>query len=121
MVESRNRAPELAALAKDLGATYLVQGGVQQSGDQLRVTLSLLKSDRSIAWASSFDGSFTRIFELQTRMSLALAEAMSVRVGDGQTVAQRPLTDNPEALSEYWKGRAYLDRRLVAERYRFDP
>ena len=113
VVEARNRVPELTALARDLGATYLVQGGVQQSGDQLRVTLSLLKPDRSIAWASSFDGSFSRVFELQTRMSLALGEAMSVRVGDGQNVAQRRPTENPEALSEYWKGRAYLDRRDV--------
>lgn len=113
VVEARNRVPELAALAKDLGATYLVQGGVQQSGDQLRVTLSLLKPDRSIIWASSFDGTFTRIFELQTRMSLALGEAMSVRVGDGQSVAQRRPTENTEALSAYWKGRAYLDRRDV--------
>jgi tetratricopeptide (TPR) repeat protein len=113
VLEARNRVPELAALAKDLGATYLVQGGVQQSGDQLRVTLSLLRPDRTIAWANSFDGALSRIFELQTRMSLALGEAMSVRVGDGHATAQRRPTDTPEALSEYWKGRAYLDRRDV--------
>jgi tetratricopeptide (TPR) repeat protein len=113
VVEARNRASELGDLAKVLGATYMVQGGVQQSGDQLRVTLSLLRPDRSIAWASSFDGSLSEVFDLQTRMSVALGEAMSVRLGDDPKVALRRPTENPEALSEYWKGRAYLDRRDV--------
>jgi len=114
VIEARNRLAESSALAQDLGATYLVEGSVQQSAGRLRVSLSLVKSDRSVAWADSVDGEFEQIFELQSRLANALTNALSVRVSPDQRQRMNArLTSNPEALSAYWRGRTLLERRDV--------
>ncbi len=112
--EARNRNAEPSALARDLGATYLVEGSVQESGGQLRVSLSLVRPDRSVAWADSVDGPFEQIFDLQSKLANALTNALSVRVSPDQRQRMNaPLTSNTEALSAYWRGRALLERRDV--------
>lgn len=112
--EARNRRAESSALARDLGATYLVEGSVQESGGRLRVSLSLVRADRSVAWADSVDGQFEEIFSLQSRLANALTNALAVRVSPEQRERMNaPLTSNPEALSAYWRGRALLERRDV--------
>ena len=114
VVEARNRVPQLAALAKELGATYLVEGGVQESGGRLRVSLSLIRPDRSVAWADSLDGRFEEIFDLQNRLASALATALAVRLSPGERERMTaPPTLRPDALAAYWRGRALLERRDV--------
>jgi serine/threonine-protein kinase len=96
-----------ANTAKDLGATFVIDGSVQQSAGQLRVAINLERADQSIAWGSTFDGTIERVFDLQTRMALAVSEAMSVR----QSANSQPKsTTNADALAAYWRGRAFLDR-----------
>lgn len=110
--DARNRTAESSALARDLGATYLVEGSVQESGGRLRVSLTLVRPDRSVAWGDSVDGQFEHIFDLQSRLAGALTTALAVRVSpdERQRMNQAP-TVNPEALSAYWRGRALFERR----------
>jgi serine/threonine-protein kinase len=98
---------DTAKAVKDLGASFVIDGSVQQSAGQLRVAINLVRADQSIAWGGTFDGTVERVFDLQTRMALAVNEAMSVR----QTANSQPKsTTNAEALAAYWRGRAFLDR-----------
>jgi tetratricopeptide (TPR) repeat protein len=112
--EARLRVKDQAALTKDLGATYLVEGSVQESAGTLRVSLNLVRADRSIAWGDSVEGKFERIFELQSRLASALTNALVIRVSanDRQRMNAQPTT-SPVALAAYWRGRALLDRRDV--------
>lgn len=110
--EARSQHAESSALARDLGATYLVEGSVQESGGRLRVSLNLVRPDRSVAWADSVDGEFERIFDLQSRLAGALTGALAVRVSPDQRQRMNvPPTSNPESLSAYWRGRALFERR----------
>jgi serine/threonine protein kinase/tetratricopeptide (TPR) repeat protein len=92
---------------KDLGASFVIDGSVQQSGNQLRVSINVVRADQSIAWGQTFDGTIDRVFDLQTRMALAVGEALSA--GQPSAVAKPP-TSSPQALDAYWRGRALLDR-----------
>jgi serine/threonine protein kinase/tetratricopeptide (TPR) repeat protein len=97
---------DVDAVMKQLGASYVVDGSVQQSGDQLRIAVNLVQPDHSLAWGRTFDGTIERVFDLQTRMSLALAEAMSA----GRPPVATAAPANQSALEAYWRGRAFLDR-----------
>ena len=97
----------IARAVPALGATYVIDGSVQQSGNALRVAVNLVRADQSIAWGRTFDGTFDRVFDLQTRMALAVGEAMSVK--PPPATAATPATDT-RALEAYWRGRAFLDR-----------
>lgn len=114
VAEARARNKDSAALTKDLGATYLVEGSVQESGGALRVSLNLVKSDRSVAWGDNLEGTFEKIFELQSRLASALTSALVVRVSASErdrTNAQP--TTSPEALAAYWQGRTLFEQRDI--------
>lgn len=96
----------VATAIKELGASYVIDGSVQQSGSQLRIAINLIRKNQSIAWGRTFDGTVDKVFDLQTRMATAVSEAMS---------ASRPATKpaapvDQDALEAYWRGRAFLDR-----------
>ncbi len=115
VAEATSRRRDPVALAQDLDATYLVEGSVQQEGDRLRVTLNLLRPDASVAWGDSVEGLMSAVFDLQSRVAAAVANALEVRLSaeDRQRLAEQPTT-NVEALGAYWQGRAILERRETA-------
>jgi serine/threonine protein kinase/tetratricopeptide (TPR) repeat protein len=104
------KADGAVAAVKELGATHVIDGSVQQSGTELRVAINLIRPDQSIAWGRTFDGSVDRVFDLQTRMALAVSEAMSA----GPPAALPSAPADQSALDAYWRGRALLDRWDVA-------
>jgi serine/threonine-protein kinase len=111
VAEARSRVRDEAALAKDLGASYLVNGSVQESGGTLKISLNLVKPDRTVAWGDSVEGAFDRIFDLQSQLASALTSALAVRVSarELERIKSQPTT-NPDALSAYWRGKALLER-----------
>ena len=114
VAEARARLSDTDALLKALGATLAVEGSVQQAGERLQVSLSLVRPDRSIAWGDSFEGAFAQVFDLQARLAQAVSAALRAHVAglSGAQPADQP-TRNASALEAYWRGRAYLERRDV--------
>jgi serine/threonine-protein kinase len=108
------RETEPSKVAKELGADYLVEGSVQEAGDRVRLSINLVRPDRSVEWGDSVEGLHDRVFELQSRLAAALGRKLSVQVSAAERskLAEQP-TANPEALSAYWRGRAFLDRRDI--------
>lgn len=98
--------PSIAIALKDLGATYVIDGNVQQSGTQLRIAVNLTGKDQKLVWGEIFDGTFDRVFDLQTRMALAVSERMAA--GHPRSTISPPA--NQAALDAYWRGRVFLDR-----------
>ncbi len=114
VAEARGRVKDESALAKDLGATYLVNGGVQASGDVLKVSLNLVRPDRTVAWGESVEGRFEHIFDLQSRLVSTLTSALETRVSASERERMRAQpTTNSAALSAYWRGQALLERRDI--------
>jgi eukaryotic-like serine/threonine-protein kinase len=72
----RARDQDLRTVARELGATWVVDGVVQRSQEQVRVTLSLVHPRSGVvAWSSSYDASFSDVFQLQREVADALATA----------------------------------------------
>jgi tetratricopeptide (TPR) repeat protein len=114
VTEARSRARDEAAVARDLGATYLVSGSVQESGGLLKVSLNLVRPDRTVAWGDSVEGAFDSIFEMQSRLASALTSALVVRVSASDRERMNaPPTTSPQALAAYWQGSALLERTDV--------
>jgi tetratricopeptide (TPR) repeat protein len=114
VTEARSRAKDEAALAKDLGATYVVNGSVQEVAGTLKISINLVKPDRTVAWGESVEGAFEQIFALQSRLSTALTNALVVRVSavERERINAQP-TGSLDALSAYWRGQALFERRDV--------
>jgi serine/threonine-protein kinase len=114
-LETRRRVSGTRALARDLGVTYVVDGGVQRAADHVRVTLNLVRPDDSVAWGEEFDGRFADLFPLQRRMAEALSAALQVTVTRAaRERLERPPAASVDAYADYARARAFLERPDVA-------
>jgi len=98
-------------IARDVGATLVLQGSVQTSGDRMRVNAKLVRPDGSVAWAGETDSPVIDLFTLQSRLAEAVIAGLSVTVSAAERqTAVTPPTRNADALQAYWQGLAFLDR-----------
>jgi len=99
-------------VARDLDASYVVEGNVQRAGAQVRLALNLLRQDGSVAWADAVEGPAEGVFGMQARLAGALGSALSVQMSaTDRARLNTPPTSNADALDAYWRGRALLERR----------
>jgi serine/threonine-protein kinase len=114
-LESDARLSGTRALARDLGVTFVVNGGVQRADNRIRVTLNLVRPDDSVAWGREFDGTFEEFFALQRRMAEDLSAALQVTLTRAQRERlARPPAASVDAYADYSRGRALLERPDVA-------
>jgi serine/threonine protein kinase/TolB-like protein len=96
-----------AAAGRELGADLMLDGRIQRSGDNLRLTVQLVNvKDGRPLWADQYDEKFTDLFKWEDSISQRVAQALALRLsGDVQhRLGKRP-TDNADAYEEYLKGR----------------
>ena len=64
--------------ARELDVTWIVDGSLQRSGEQLRATARLLRAaDGTAAWSGSFDEKFTGVFDIQDLISTRVMQALA--------------------------------------------
>jgi len=80
-------APERdhAAIRRQLGVRYLLEGSVRRSGDRIRVTVRLTEgvAEQQI-WADKFDGTMDDVFALNDRVALAVAGRIDSTIDDAE-------------------------------------
>ena len=102
----------LPAIAKELGVAHILEGSVQKAGDQVRVTVQLIRaaSDAHL-WAETYDRKLTDIFAVESDIAENIARALRARLTpqEQSAVAARP-TDNPAAYEAYLRGLALWNK-----------
>ena len=112
----QDRTLETDDIAGELGATMLVDGRVQRSGDRLRITLSLLEPGAKVVrWQSAYDGTFAEVFSLQREVADAVAGALNLQSAGGGAAAEAAPTSNVEAFADYAQARTFLERPDVKD------
>lgn len=114
-------------VARELGVRYVLEGSVRKAGERLRITAQLIDALRDHhVWSESYDGTMEDIFAVQERVSMAILEALRVRLTSEETrrIEERPF-QTFRAYQYYVRARAdalnateeSLDRALeVTER-----
>jgi tetratricopeptide (TPR) repeat protein len=106
----RDRKQDLAGIARDLDASYLLDGVLQRSRDELRVSLSLVHTPTHIvAWSATYDGAFPAIFDLQSRAAEGVAQALRRSLTPGPVRPAVTPTASPEAWQDYAMALHLLD------------
>src|SRR3954471_13156723 len=103
---------KLSDIAKQLGVANLLEGSVQKTNDQVRVTVQLIRATNdSHLWAETFDRKLTDIFSVESEVAKAIADQLRAKLTgqEEEVIAARP-TNNPEAYDAYLHGLAYTLR-----------
>ena len=78
---SRAAVTDLAALGRQLGVRYLLEGNVRRVGANLRVTTQLLEAATGeIVWTAKFDRPLTELAELQEELVTEIAASLDTQV-----------------------------------------
>jgi DNA-binding winged helix-turn-helix (wHTH) protein/TolB-like protein/Tfp pilus assembly protein PilF len=101
------------AAGRELGVDAVLDGKVQRAGEQVRVTVQLVRvRDGANLWAEKFDGQFSNIFRIQDAISEQAAAALTLRLSrDGRARSRKHYTENAEAYQAYLKGRYFWNKR----------
>jgi len=105
----KNTSQNLSEIANQLGVANLLEGSVQKTNDQVRVTVQLIRgADDTHLWAETFDRRLTDIFSVESEVAKAIADQLRAKLTgqEEQVIAAKP-TDNPQAYDAYLRGLAY--------------
>jgi TolB-like protein/Tfp pilus assembly protein PilF len=108
----------VAEIATQLGATRILEGGVQRAGDRMRVTVQLIDAGTDThLWAETYDRelSAVNLFAIQTEVATAIAAALQQALSPAEQarVAAAP-TRNLEAWEAFQLGRQRMATRNSA-------
>ena len=114
MEQYRGTAKTIPQIAEELGVTTIVEGGVQVSGNRVRINAQLIDagSDQHL-WAETFERQLgaEQIFEIQAEIAHSIADALRATLSpvEEQVLATTP-TRNLEALYAYQRGQLAFDQ-----------
>jgi TolB-like protein/DNA-binding winged helix-turn-helix (wHTH) protein/cytochrome c-type biogenesis protein CcmH/NrfG len=108
--KGRPAGPE--EIARTLGVRYMVEGGVRQSGERVRVTAQLVDTRNGrVLWSHRFDEALAHLFSLQDAITSQIVGALAVRVTEfEQRRALAQPTENLDAYDYVLRARPALQR-----------
>ncbi len=104
-------------VGQQLGVRYLLEGGVQKSGDRLRVSAQLIDAaDGSHIWAERYDRRVQDIFDIQDELTKEIVTALRIRLTDGEQASiWLRSTNNVEAWGYATRGYDHVWRNTAAD------
>lgn len=110
--DTRLSIPEIAA---QLGVVWIVEGAVQQAGENLQVNAQLIDAARDHhIWARTYRQPYSagNLFAIQAEIMEDIATSLETKLDTGNLRrAEHNATDDLEAYARYMQGRSFLDTR----------
>lgn len=104
----RGSKKKLGDIAKELGVSTILEGGVQRAGDQVRINLQLIDAESDAhLWAQTYTRKLTatNVFVVQAEITEAVAGALEAILSeDERRQFEKQPTANLQALDAYYMG-----------------
>ncbi len=106
-VQFKNTQKDVRTIGRELHARYVVEGSVRAVRDKLRITVQLIDaSNDAPLWSEGFSGVVEDGFDIQERVSNAVAEATRVRLVPEERRAHTALSiSDSRAYESYLRAR----------------
>ena len=115
VMEYRDTIKNIPQIAQELGVANILEGGIQRSGNQVRINVQLIDAatDEHL-WAEIYDRELTaaNLFAVQSEITKKIADALQAELSTDEQlrIDARP-TDNLQAYELYLRGRYLWQRR----------
>ncbi|MDI1242275.1 MAG: hypothetical protein PSX80_10180, partial [bacterium] len=102
----------ISEIGRLLGVNTVLEGSVRKAGDRIRITAQLINArDGYHLWSETYDREMKDIFDVQDEITLALVEALKVKLlGHQQLAVLKHHTASPEAYELYLRGISYFTK-----------
>ncbi len=100
-------------IGSKLGVQNIIEGSVRKAGDQLRVSVQLIKSEDGFTlWSETYDRKLEDVFVVQNEIAGNVVEALQLTLSPVEERALRvERTTDFQAYEYYLRGRGYYRRR----------
>ena len=108
----KNKSEDIRSIGKKLDVTMILEGSVQQQGDQVHITAQLIDSKNGFnIWSEKYTESTTDVFAVQDKIANSIAEKLEVTFlgNTHQSRLKRP-PPNKDAYQLYLKGRYFWNQ-----------
>ncbi len=100
---------EIPVVAERLNVSYVLEGSVRKSGDQVRITAQLVRGkDGYHLLSETYDRTLSDIFAVQDEIAAAVVESLKLKIL-GESPHSRVV--DPDAYALFLQGRYFNDRR----------
>lgn len=111
----RDRTMTIPEIARELRARYILEGGIQRAGENVRINVQLIDAAADDhLWAEVFDRPLTveNLLTIQAEIATGIARELQAIITPEEEVRLRAIpTENTEAYQQYVLGRAHFARR----------
>jgi len=109
----KGKDEDIREIGRRLNVGAILEGGVQKSGNHLRVTTQLIcVEDGYHLWSERFDRNIKDVFAVQDEISMAVVEKLKVDLIEGEKErVTKHNTRDEKAYELYLKGRYHWNRR----------
>lgn len=109
VLEYRETNKNIREIGRELGAANVLEGGVQQAGNNVRINVQLIDAETDEhLWAHTFDRelSIENVFAIQSEIVETIAAQLAATLSPEERVRiRRDRTDNLEAFREFTRGK----------------
>jgi serine/threonine protein kinase/Flp pilus assembly protein TadD len=104
---------KLRDIGKELNVETILEGSCRKSGNRLRITAQLINVENDYhIWSEKYDREMEDVFEIQDEISLAIAEALKIRLLKKEKAAVvKRHTEDHQAYELYLKGNYFWNQR----------
>jgi len=101
-------------IGSELNVTYLLEGSVRKSDDQIMITAQLIKTgDDSHIWADNFTSKYSteELFDIQREIAVKIARELELKISPNEiSDFAKAKTTSKEAYDIYQKGQEIIQR-----------
>lgn len=98
----KGQNPDLKLVSEKLGVAHVLEGSVRKAGNRLRITAQLINcADGYHLWSNTFNRELDDVFQIQEDIARAVADALKITLGMGESTLVTGGTKNVEAYDLY--------------------
>ena len=96
----KGRGCDVRHIGKELGADYVVEGGVRKLGQQLRITVHLIETQGGrLVWADQYDRTLEQMLQVQDQITTTIAARIEPGIGSAERLRTERVP--PQALQAW--------------------
>ena len=86
----KGKSIKVQQIGQELGVKYVMEGSIQISDDDIRITAQLVETNKgNHIWSQVYDRKLVDIFKLQDEIAIQICEAMQIHITEGEAFRNR--------------------------------
>jgi adenylate cyclase len=104
----KGQNPDLKIVSEKLGVAHVLEGSVRKAGNRLRITAQLVSCAHGYhLWSNTFARELDDVFQIQEDIARAVADALKITLGIGESTLVTGSTKNVEAYDLYLRAQDF--------------